>query len=115
LDNVAASAKLYAWGTDQVVKLCSHRETKKAKTQVHTNYRVLLFEGIIHVNTFLAGEEYVFQHALEKCVRVGFWWQIKQWTNRKRTMLDAERCVCSIVALQASPSTLLHVEFITVQ
>jgi len=106
---------LYAWGTDRVGKLCSHKEIKEIKTQVHTNYHVLLFEGIIHVNTFLASEEYVFHHALEKCVRLGSWWQVKQWTNRKRTILDAERCVCSIVDLQASPSTLVYGEFITVQ
>jgi len=115
LDNVAAIAVLYAWGTDQVGNVCSHREITKTKTQVHTNYHVLLFEGIIHVNTFLTREEYVFHHALIKCVRVGSWWQIKQWTNRKRTILDAERCVCSIAALQASPSTLVYVECITVQ
>jgi len=87
----------------------------KTKTQIHTNYHVLQFEGIIHVKTSLAREEYVLHHALEQCVRVCSWWQIKQWTNRKHTILDAERCVCSIVALQAFPSTLVYVELITVQ
>jgi len=106
---------LYAWGTDRVEKLCSHREIKETKTQVHTNYHVLLLKGILHVNTFLAREKYVFHDSLEKCVRVGSWWQIIQWTNRKRTILDADRCVCFIVALQACPSTLVYVEFITVQ
>jgi len=106
---------LYAWSTDRVGKLCRHKEVKETKTQVHTNYHVLLSECIIHVNVFLDREEYVFHHALEQCIRVGSWWQIKQWTNRKRTILDAERRVCCIVALQASPSTLVYIEFITVQ
>ena len=74
---------LRAWGTDRVGNFCSHREIKETKTQVHTNYHVLLFEGIIHMSTFLASEEYAFHHALEQGVRVGSWWQIKQWTSQK--------------------------------
>jgi len=74
-----------------------------------------MFEGVIHANTILAREEYVFRHKLEQCVRVGSGLQLQMWTSRKRTILDAERPVSSIVALQASPSMLADVQFITVQ
>jgi len=82
---------------------------KETRKQVHTSYRVLLFEGIINVNTFLSREEYVFHRALEQCVRVGSSWLMKQRKNEKRTILDAEKRLCSTVSLQAFPSTLVYV------